>query len=397
MSLPDSDKTGEVKSKQVVVMEDTDASTNAGAINLKHRLYASAGCGAIIPYHSTQRDPARLEMASTVDQKRLKATKFPPEFDKKVDIEKVNIDLMKKWIANRITNILGDEDDIVVETCYNLVEQNQFPKIKEIQIQLTGFLGKDTATFCKELWDLMLSAQESPMGVPRELLEAKKLELQREQPLPKLAAWKRRSRTTWLTLSAEANVQTDQSVVAAEVEASVEATEEGEAEEETLIEDRRDVIRDRLQGGDRRHRVANVTSTFPVVEVIHVEDVVLLLASAVAHVQAIAPCLLHLVVHAAHPRQIDHEHRHDAAHDRPLPTVPDHHLAVRDVLHDLGDGETGHGPPATTAGGYPGILRDLFPLQSNRAHQRPGCQYRVPEHRLDVVADRLLAHDQEAL
>jgi len=65
-------------------------------------------------------------MASSVDQKRLKATKFPPEFDKKVDVEKVNIDLMKKWIANRITTILGDEDDIVVETCYNLVEQNQF-------------------------------------------------------------------------------------------------------------------------------------------------------------------------------------------------------------------------------------------------------------------------------
>lgn len=55
------------------------------------------------------------------------------------------------------------------------------PKIKEIQIQLTGFLGKDTPAFCKELWDLMISAQESPVGVPRELLEAKKLELQQEQ------------------------------------------------------------------------------------------------------------------------------------------------------------------------------------------------------------------------
>lgn len=65
-------------------------------------------------------------MALSVDQKRLKATKFPPEFDRKVDIEKVNIDLMKKWIANKITTILGDEDDVVVETCYNLIEQNQF-------------------------------------------------------------------------------------------------------------------------------------------------------------------------------------------------------------------------------------------------------------------------------
>ena len=59
----------------------------------------------------------------------------------------------------------------------NLVQ----PKIKEIQIQLTGFLGKDTAPFCKELWNLMLSAQDSPVGVPRELLEAKKAELQQEQ------------------------------------------------------------------------------------------------------------------------------------------------------------------------------------------------------------------------
>ena len=55
------------------------------------------------------------------------------------------------------------------------------PKIKEIQIQLTGFLNKDTPAFCKELWDLMLSAQDSPMGVPKETLEAKKLELQQEQ------------------------------------------------------------------------------------------------------------------------------------------------------------------------------------------------------------------------
>ncbi|KAF7567546.1 PWI multi-domain protein [Pyrenophora tritici-repentis] len=131
-------------------------------------------------------------MALSIDQKRLKATKFPPEFDKKVDIEKVNIDLIKKWIAGRITNILGDEDDIVVETCYNLVEQNQSPKIKEIQIQLTGFLGKDTAPFCKELWNLMLSAQDSPVGVPRELLEAKKAELQQEQ-LSKAAADARRA------------------------------------------------------------------------------------------------------------------------------------------------------------------------------------------------------------
>lgn len=65
-------------------------------------------------------------MAMTVDQKRLRATKFPPEFDTKVDTEKVNIDLMKNWIASKITNLLGMEDDVVVEMVFNLLEQNRF-------------------------------------------------------------------------------------------------------------------------------------------------------------------------------------------------------------------------------------------------------------------------------
>ena len=55
------------------------------------------------------------------------------------------------------------------------------PEIKVLQIQLTGFLDKDTPKFCKELWNLCLSAQTSPQGVPKELLEAKKLELLQEK------------------------------------------------------------------------------------------------------------------------------------------------------------------------------------------------------------------------
>jgi serine/arginine repetitive matrix protein 1 len=51
------------------------------------------------------------------------------------------------------------------------------PKIKEIQIQLTGFLGKDVGSFCLQLWKMLLSAQASSNGVPTELLEAKKREI----------------------------------------------------------------------------------------------------------------------------------------------------------------------------------------------------------------------------
>ncbi|OTB18422.1 hypothetical protein K445DRAFT_248995 [Daldinia sp. EC12] len=120
-------------------------------------------------------------MASSVDAKLLRATKFPPEFNQKVDMQKVNLQVMKKWIASKISEILGSEDDVVTELCFNLIEGSRYPDIKSMQIQLTGFLDKDTASFCKDLWNLCLSAQSSPQGVPKELLEAKKLELIQEK------------------------------------------------------------------------------------------------------------------------------------------------------------------------------------------------------------------------
>ncbi|KAL2184544.1 hypothetical protein L209DRAFT_758080 [Thermothelomyces heterothallicus CBS 203.75] len=61
-------------------------------------------------------------MATGVDAKLLKSTKFPPEFNQKVDMQKVNVQVMKKWIANRVTEILGNEDDVVIELIFNLVE-----------------------------------------------------------------------------------------------------------------------------------------------------------------------------------------------------------------------------------------------------------------------------------
>ncbi|RKU42344.1 hypothetical protein DL546_005595 [Coniochaeta pulveracea] len=120
-------------------------------------------------------------MATGVDAKLLKTTKFPPEFNQKVDMTKVNLQVMKKWIAEKVTEILKSEDDVVIELIYNLIEGPRYPDIKSIQIQLTGFLDKDTPAFCKELWKLFLSAQDSPQGVPKELLEAKKLELIQEK------------------------------------------------------------------------------------------------------------------------------------------------------------------------------------------------------------------------
>ncbi|TLD12741.1 uncharacterized protein PgNI_04874 [Pyricularia grisea] len=133
-------------------------------------------------------------MATGVDAKLLKSTRFPPEFSQKVDMQKVNLQVMKKWIASRISEILGNEDDVVIELCYNLIESSRFPDIKGLQIQLTGFLDKETPGFCKELWNLCLSAQASPQGVPKELLEAKKRELMQEKIEAEKAAEERQKR-----------------------------------------------------------------------------------------------------------------------------------------------------------------------------------------------------------
>lgn len=157
-------------------------------------------------------------MAATVDQKLLKATKFPPEFNKKVDMQKVNIEVMKKYASNSpqgareqwLTSWLSDGSQVKSQTYSDqmMTSLSNFasicsrapalyglhlsqlhctftdykqPDVKVLQIQLTGFLEKDTAAFCKELWTLCLSAQSNPQGVPKELLEAKKLELIQEK------------------------------------------------------------------------------------------------------------------------------------------------------------------------------------------------------------------------
>ncbi|KAI9778600.1 MAG: hypothetical protein M1839_007993 [Geoglossum umbratile] len=132
-------------------------------------------------------------MATDVDAKLLRQTKFPQEFNQKVDMKKVNLEVMKKWIAGKISEILGSEDDVVIELCFGLLEGSRFPDIKRLQIQLTGFLDKDTAKFCKELWSLCLSAQSNPQGVPKELLEAKKLELLQEKVLTRRKLPKKRA------------------------------------------------------------------------------------------------------------------------------------------------------------------------------------------------------------
>ena len=40
-------------------------------------------------------------------------------------MSKVNLDTIKPWITQRVTDLLGIEDDVIVEFIFNLLEKNQ--------------------------------------------------------------------------------------------------------------------------------------------------------------------------------------------------------------------------------------------------------------------------------
>ena len=67
---------------------------------------------------------------------------------------------MKVWIEKRLIELMGMEDDIVINFAISLLEDSEKDTLcpKKLQISLTGFLENNTATFVQELWELLLSA-----------------------------------------------------------------------------------------------------------------------------------------------------------------------------------------------------------------------------------------------
>ncbi|KAL5661858.1 hypothetical protein ACJX0J_028983, partial [Zea mays] len=50
-----------------------------------------------------------------------------------------------------------------------------------VKIQLTGFMEKNTVKFMKELWSLLLSAQQNASGVPQQFLDEKEAEIHQKK------------------------------------------------------------------------------------------------------------------------------------------------------------------------------------------------------------------------
>ncbi|OLL22198.1 PWI domain-containing protein [Neolecta irregularis DAH-3] len=111
-----------------------------------------------------------------IEKKLMKGMKFPEIFNQKVDMSKVNLSVMKPWITRKVIEYLGFEDDVIIDFAIGMLEEESVDP-KRLQINLTGFLEKNSGPFTKELWKLLLSAQQSIGGIPKKFLEDKKAEL----------------------------------------------------------------------------------------------------------------------------------------------------------------------------------------------------------------------------
>lgn len=50
---------------------------------------------------------------------------FFSEFLCQVDMEKVNLDIIKPWITKKLIDILGAEDDVVMQYVFNMLESEK--------------------------------------------------------------------------------------------------------------------------------------------------------------------------------------------------------------------------------------------------------------------------------
>ena len=75
--------------------------------------------------------------------------KFSEHFKKDVDMSKVNFDVIKPWIYDKVVKYMGFEDDIIIEyvhaqLTFEKIEAHQKVNPKQFQLNLTPFLGKHT-------------------------------------------------------------------------------------------------------------------------------------------------------------------------------------------------------------------------------------------------------------
>lgn len=72
-----------------------------------------------IPFIGTDHIHRLFTVLCSKNKKLMKSMKFPSELDLPVNLKKVNWTVMKDWIAKRITELLGIEEEVLIGMVFN--------------------------------------------------------------------------------------------------------------------------------------------------------------------------------------------------------------------------------------------------------------------------------------
>mmetsp|Transcript_2389 Transcript_2389/g.8517 ORF Transcript_2389/g.8517 Transcript_2389/m.8517 type:complete len:139 (-) Transcript_2389:822-1238(-) len=97
-----------------------------------------------------------------------KQVKMPKQLDKNVDLKKIEMALINQWVVSRTTEILGFEDEVLVNFIENILDTE--PNPRALYVQIAGFLEEKTLEFVVELWELLTSAEENG-GIPTKFVK----------------------------------------------------------------------------------------------------------------------------------------------------------------------------------------------------------------------------------
>jgi len=173
--------------------------------------------------------------------KMMNKIQFPPELiSKKINMEKIEPEPFKKWIAMKVESILEIDDDILTNLIFNLLQKEQFPDARYIYVQLVPFLERHVRKFMIELWDLLDSAQQSGTGIPQQMLDSLRAEL----------ASKRKEQKN-ISEKLEKRFGADQEVKREKPQRSERISERDDWQNRNRDYDRRGRDRDRDRGRDR--------------------------------------------------------------------------------------------------------------------------------------------------
>jgi len=118
-----------------------------------------------------------------------------------IDIHRINLPVIDKWIEARVLKELGFDDDVLVGMICNKIREEPL-NVKALIVDLSMFLGNEAKLkFVTDLWTLFLEAQQSPDGLPQSLVDLKKKELEskaqtsQKKPLPSSESQSSRARS----------------------------------------------------------------------------------------------------------------------------------------------------------------------------------------------------------